>query len=133
MSRPETADAAVYRTLSANKFGVAFPVLFLCLGNVATDWLSRLAVDYPQLVQQDLATSSRLLEGRRVNRFQQSRHQELVGKHRELPDEVPQLFVCGCASTKPSGIGIIGNDAVPKEFAIDFGEKVLEAVHLLLS
>jgi hypothetical protein len=50
-----------------------------------------------------------------------------------LPDEVPQFFVCGCAFAKPTGIGVVGNDAVLKEFPLDLGKEVLEVVHLLLS
>jgi hypothetical protein len=50
-----------------------------------------------------------------------------------LSDEVPQLFVCRRAFAKPASIGVIGNDVVLQEFAIDLSEEVLEVAHLLLS
>src|ERR671933_579936 len=51
MSCSKTANASVHRAFGVDQFGVALPVLFLLrLGNVTADWLSRLAVDYTQLV-----------------------------------------------------------------------------------
>ncbi len=101
-------NPAVHRTLGGHQLRVAFLVR-IPAGR------SRLATGlehYSDLVGQDLLRGAHALEAVGVDHFLQLRHQELVGEHRELDDEGPDLLPALLTLLEPGGVLVAGDDAV---------------------
>ena len=90
------------------------------------------AVDHPQLVHEDFLGRPRLLERRGVDHPQQGRDQELVREDRKLPHEVGKLGVRRLPVAKPARVGVVGDDAMVKQVAVDAIEELAKRVDLRL-
>ena len=85
-------------------------------------------VDDPELVHQDLLALARRVERAGVDHAIERGEQELVGEHRELDGEVPEVIQGHTALGEPGGVGIVHHHRVMHELAVD---RVLERLEVL--
>ena len=62
----------------------------------------------------------------------QGRDQELIREHRELPDKMDELGIGRLPVAKPPRVGVVGDDAVMEQVAIDAIEELAKLLNLLL-
>ena len=87
----------------------------------------RVDIDDAELVHQDLLALARRLQRAGVDHAIERGEQELVGEHRELDGEVPEVIQRDAALREPGGVGVVHHHRVVHELAVD---RVLERLEV---
>src|SRR5206468_11122494 len=80
----------------------------------------------------DLLAGAHLLQRGGVDDLQQLSDEELIGEDGELLDEMLQFLVGRFSLLEPARVGVVLDDAIVEQVAVDLGEEVAEVIDLSL-